>query len=47
MGFEAMLPLSKEPEVEEVAIDNTKELAIRITILSWRFKFSITFSRDT
>lgn len=42
-----MLPVSKEPEVEEVAIDNTKEITIEFTILSWSFKFSITFSRDT
>jgi len=44
-GFEAMLPVSEEPKVEEVTIDNTKEVAVEFTIFNWHFKFSITFSR--
>lgn len=46
-GFNAMLPVSKESKAEEVAVDNKKEIAIEFTIFGWRFKFSITFSRDT
>lgn len=45
-GFESMLPEPKLPEVEEVAPKKTREISVEFTIINWRFKFAITFTRD-
>lgn len=44
-GFEAMLPESRTPEGEEVTIKKN-ELAAEFTIFKWRFKISLSFSRE-
>ena len=43
-GFEAMLPESESPKVEEVS--KTRELSIKFRVLSITFKIALTFTRD-
>ena len=45
-GFESMLPEPKLPEVEEDPIRPTREISVEFTLINWRFKFAITFTRD-
>ena len=43
-GFVAMLP-EPPPEVEEVTIEKN-ELAAEFTIFKWRFKISLSFTKE-